>query len=391
MVLHALVAGLVLGGTFAVPARGAESGAPGGDSSPRLPVLVPFPDCGSTVLLPVRVNGRGPFLFILDSGANSIALDQRLADSLGLAPAGTGAATGAGAGKVAYRSYPRDSVEFDVAGVRFRSDHTISIDLSNQPGILGFDVGGVLGTDFFRRVTVEVHYDAHAVRFHDPNGYVAPAGSRPIPLTFERRVPFVTARLTVPGVPARTRRLLVDCGSEDAVDDSLLLESRAPLHRTMGGVGSGQPYEVVFGRIQRLELGPFVLEDLPSAAPGVCLIGGEVLRRFVVTFDFRRDRLLLLPGRHLRDEVPEDPSGLTVRLADDGTQLRIEDVAKGSPAARAGLRTGEHVTVIDGASVRDIGLRRAQAILMTPGFRLRLEVWSQGARREVDLDLPGGP
>src|SRR5438876_7457972 len=167
----------------------------------RLPVVVPFPECGSTALLPVRVNGHETRLFILDSGANSIALDDRFADSLGLRPAGTGAGSGAGAGPLPYRRYPRDSVEFEVAGVSFRSDHTISIDLSNQPGILGYSVAGVLGTDFFRLVTVEIDYDARFVRLHDPTRFSPPAGAETIPLTFEHEVPHVTARLTVPGLP----------------------------------------------------------------------------------------------------------------------------------------------------------------------------------------------
>src|SRR6185369_10810523 len=119
---------------------------------------------------------------------------------------------------------------------------------------------------------VEIDYDARVVRLHDPKRFYPPVGARAIPFVFERRVPIVATRLTVPGRAARVRRLLVDSGSEDAVDDSLLLESRGPLRRTIGGVGSGRTYEVVFGRIERMELGPFVLEDLPSAAPGVSLI-----------------------------------------------------------------------------------------------------------------------
>ena len=354
----------------------------------RLPIVVPFPECGSTVLLPVRVNGSEPRLFILDSGANSIALDHRVADSLRLHPTGAGAGSGAGAGPVPYRQYPRDSVEFDVAGVSFRSDHTISTDLSNQPGILGYSVAGVLGSDFFHRVTVEIEYDTGVVRLHDPERFTPPAGARSIPLVFERRVPFVTARLQVTGRPARARRLLVDSGSEDAVDDSLLLESRGPLRRVIGGVGSGQTYEVVFGRIERFELGPFALEDLPSVAPGVSLIGGEVLRRFRVTLDYARERMLLIPGRHFRDEAPVDLSGLTLRLAGDGTRLRVEDVASGSAAERARVRPGELLVAIDGAPVGDLGLRRAQAILMVPGMRLRLHFESESRLREVDLALP---
>lgn len=317
-----------------------------------------------------------------------MALDHRLADSLGFSPVGTGAATGAGAGKVPFRRYPRDAVEFDVAGVRLRSDHVISIDLSNQLGILGYPVVGVLGTDFFRRVTVEICYDAHLVRLHHPSHYAPPAGAHAIPLSFERRVPFVTARLTVPGIPARTRRLLVDSGSEDAVDDSLLLESRGPLRRVMGGVGSGQTYEVLFGRIERMELGPFVLKDLPSVAPGVSLIGGEVLRRFRVILDYAGERLLLVRGRHFADEVPDDRSGLSLRMADDGDRLRVEDVTPGSLAARAGVRVGDHVVAIDGAAVRDLGLRRAQAVLMVPGVKLQLQVEDEAGTRELTLELP---
>ena len=357
------------------------------EPAPRLPIVVPFPECGSTVLLPVRVNGSEPRLFILDSGANSIALEHRFADSLGLRPTGAGSASGAGAGPVPIRRYPRDSVEFEVAGVSFRSDHAISIDLSNQPGILGYSVAGVLGSDFFRRVTVEIDYDAHVVRLHDPEGFTPPSGARSIPLTFERRLPFVTARLQVAGRPARSRRLLVDSGSEDAVDDSLLLESRGPLRRVIGGVGSGQTYEVMFGRIERFELGPFVLEDLPSAAPGVSLIGGEVLRRFRVTLDYARERMLLTRGRHFGDQAPEDLSGLTLRLAEDGERLRVEEVASGSAAEAAGVRRGELLVAIDGALVRDLGLRRAQDILMVSGARLRLQIEGASGLRQIEVAL----
>lgn len=385
MNLRAGLACLLLAGAacVATPAGGAELG-----DLPRLPVLVPFPDCGSTVLLPVRVNGRGPYLFILDSGANSIALDNGFADSLGLVPVSSGAGTGAGAGKVAYRQYPRDAAEFEVAGVRFRSDHVISIDLSNQPGIIGYRVGGALGTDFFKRVTVEIDYDARVVRLHDPDRYAPPAGARAIPLTFERRVPYVTARLTVPGRPTRLRRLEVDSGSEDAVDDSLLLESRGPLRRTIGGVGSGQTYEVIFGRIERMELGPFALRDLPSVAPGVSLIGGEVLRRFRVTLDYARERMLLVRGRHFADQFTEDRSGLSLRLTDTVDRLRVEEVDSDSPAARAGVRVGDQVVAIDGASVRDLGLRRAQAVLMARGVQLRLRIEGESGTRELELKLP---
>lgn len=42
------------------------------------------------MVAPMMVNGRGPFRFIVDTGANRSALSQRLADELGLTPFGNG-------------------------------------------------------------------------------------------------------------------------------------------------------------------------------------------------------------------------------------------------------------------------------------------------------------
>ncbi|MGQ0533328.1 MAG: aspartyl protease family protein [Caulobacteraceae bacterium] len=47
-------------------------------------------DRGGRMIAPMMVNGRGPFRFIVDTGANRSALSQSLADRLGLSVVGTG-------------------------------------------------------------------------------------------------------------------------------------------------------------------------------------------------------------------------------------------------------------------------------------------------------------
>ncbi|MGE0595924.1 MAG: aspartyl protease family protein [Hyphomonadaceae bacterium] len=47
-------------------------------------------DARGRVVAPVMINGQGPFRFIVDTGANRSVISQSLADSLGLAPIGTG-------------------------------------------------------------------------------------------------------------------------------------------------------------------------------------------------------------------------------------------------------------------------------------------------------------
>lgn len=47
-------------------------------------------DANGRVVAPVRINGQGPFRFIVDTGANRSVVSQGLADRLGLTPNGSG-------------------------------------------------------------------------------------------------------------------------------------------------------------------------------------------------------------------------------------------------------------------------------------------------------------
>lgn len=259
---------------------------------------------GSTVLLPGRVNDSGALWFILDTGANSCVLDHKVADQLRLKPASDIQGTGAGRGPVAMRSYPQKDVTFRIAGTSVQCDHVLSVDLSNQLSIIGHRVDGILGSDFISQFVVEVDYEHRLVRLHDPKRFRYRGKGEILPLRFERRLPYVEAEITVSGQPPTPRKLLVDSGSQDAVDDDLLLKSKGSLRKVTGGVGLGQTYEVSFGQLALFELGRFSFKDVPSVAPGVALIGSEILRRFRAYYDYKGARMILEPNRHLNDPFP---------------------------------------------------------------------------------------
>lgn len=353
----------------------------------RLPAVIPAEMTGSTIVVPVRVNGSDRKWFILDTGANSCVLADGLAKALRLTPQAAAEGTGAGAGPVPYLRYPRDSALFDVGGVQFRCDHVISLDLSQQPAILGRPIDGILGSDFISQYAVVIDYDSPVLQLHDPAKYEYRGTGEALPLTFDRRLPYLTARLTVAGVPPENRRLLLDSGSEDAVDDDLILKSTGPHREVTGGVGLGQPYRVTFGWVEHLDLGQFRLSQLPSVAPGVALIGGEVLRRFRVIVDYSRNRLILEPGAHFADVHRGDRSGLDLRLAPAEGMLIVQEVQSGSAGAAAGLKSGDRILAVDGAAVAELGLRRVQRMLTVPGVDYRLRVMRAGTIQEVELRL----
>lgn len=130
--------------------------AAGAATQPALRTI-PFRAVGSTVLVPVSVNGSDPGWFILDSGANSCVIDKAFARRVGLNATAGGEATGAGKGTVPYDRY-REEVRFSVGGLSLECPQrrVIGLDFSNQPSIIGASVDGVLGTDFFIRYVIEI-------------------------------------------------------------------------------------------------------------------------------------------------------------------------------------------------------------------------------------------
>ena len=358
--------------------------------SPAPLATLPFEESGSSVFLPVSVNGSRPLWFILDSGAGFCVIDKTRASELGIVPQGEGQGTGAGAGPVPYLKLRQEDVSFKLEPLTFTCDQTIAIDLSQNYAVTGHELEGILGYGFFQRYVVEIDYYARVVRLFAPASFEYRGRGEPVPLLFEKRVPHVKAELTVPGEPPQSRTLLIDSGSEDAVDDDLILKSKGPKREVTGGVGLGQEYKVTFALLGRFQLGSFVLENVPSVAPGVPLIGGEVLRRFTVTFDYGRQRMYLEPNRHLLDAFEEvEAHGMDLELAPDRRNLRIHDVRKGSPSEKAGLKIGDLITGIDGTPAADLGLRRAQRLLRRGGQSFRLQIVRDSKPLEILL-APAG-
>ncbi len=77
-------------------------------------------------------------------------------------------------------------------------------------------------------------------------------------------------------------------------------------------------------------------------------IGGEVLSRFVVVFDFPHEKIYLKPNRAFRKDIYYNMSGITVRA--DGPRLRdfeIVEVRENSSAYAVGIKVGDKIFSIN--------------------------------------------
>jgi putative serine protease PepD len=82
---------------------------------------------------------------------------------------------------------------------------------------------------------------------------------------------------------------------------------------------------------------------------------------------------------------------LGVRISDGNGGARIEEVSDDTPAAKAGLQTGDLVTGLDGERVRSAAELSGAVASHQPGDELRLEVNRNGKTRTVTVTLGTRP
>lgn len=97
----------------------------------------------------------------------------------------------------------------------------------------------------------------------------------------------------------------------------------------------------------------------------------------------------LTPGeyREVMSQIEGNLIGLGVELWAEGSELRIIDVFRSSPAHEAGLRAGHYILQVDGNSVLQVGAKKAADMLRGPeGSRVQLLV-SNGGEGAVALEV----
>src|SRR5438876_2352002 len=117
------------------------------------------------ILLPVRVNDRGPFDFILDTGAGTTLLSSDLAKQLEAKVIGSKEGQSAG-GKV---SVSLAKVESLAVGETKLHDVDVGVvDLAQIGKTVGAKIDGDLGYNFLKHFRVTIDYRDCEIRFDDP-------------------------------------------------------------------------------------------------------------------------------------------------------------------------------------------------------------------------------
>jgi hypothetical protein len=335
------------------------------------------------------VNGKDSVSILFDTGAYNDCVRTARAASLGLELRGRHQSLGAG-GSVESASSER--VTLGMQGVDLVGDRLNTLPLEEIGGQAGRDLDVIVGYPLFARAVVVIDYEAATLEIIDGADWRYEGSGVVLPLTFESRLPYVTARVTLPGRDAVEGRFVLDTGSAGSlilgpefVEQQHALDVVGTTVQGLArGVG-GQSANPV-GRVAKLELGrvaldrPITMFRSPGpgsiSAPGtIGNIGGGILRRFRVFLDYSRSRVILEPNARFGDPFEYDMSGLGLRATGPNySQVMVARVLEESPAAAAAVRAGDELVSVDGESAREIGLDRLRTMFRREGAEHRLEM-----------------
>lgn len=272
---------------------------------------------------------------------------------------------------------------------------------------LGHHVDGLLGLDLLGGV-VEIDFDRRVMRVHERARFAVPAGATVLPARLLAGKPIVQATIRTADGTSRPAAMVLDFGMAGTVrlttrytDANGLVDAVGPAVTSRSETGLGGALESVIGRLASLSLGDIELREPvvslarertggDAAPPYDGLIGIGVLRRFRVFFDLAQSRVVLVPTPRTALPFVHAPSGATFAPLGAATRgLVVAGVAVGTPAARAGLRSGDRVLTVASRSAEHWTRRDWQeAMDASDGRPLDVSVSRSGRSVRLRLEVP---
>jgi len=339
-------------------------------------VRLPFEIYNNLIIVPIKLNGIIPLKMVVDTGVrSSIITDKFITDILRLPYSRKITVQGPG-DFIVLEAYVVNKVDIVMQGL-VGTDQAILVlqeDYLQLRNYLGTEVHGLIGHDLFNRFVVQIDYSRKLLTFHEPTAFKPKRRYTEIPLIIEDSKPYIQAEVVMKDGSHFTGKFMVDTGASHSllINENSLANIHVPekhlqtdIGRGLGGAISG---EIAY--IDRIKIDKFTFKDLVASFPdpqsypdtiGLVYrngtIGGELLNRFNVIFDYFNNKLYLKKNSRYKKPFGYNMSGLTVIA--EGEELKkfqITDVREESPAEEAGLQVDDYIEYVNGISIEKLGL-----------------------------------
>lgn len=281
----------------------------------RTSITVPFVLSQNHIVVSVLVNGKGPLLFLLDSGAERNVMDEALVRALKLKTNGGGHIKGFGSQSVA--SLQTENTTVQIGDATLPKQKFITYDFSDWKKVFGAKFAGSLGGNVFNSFVIQVNYSRPQLTLTLPTGFTYHGSGVSLPLTFSaHHVPEIEGKIE--GI---TGKFKIDTGSGAAltlyapfVEENGLRTKYASQSQTSTSYGAGGASKVKVVPSLLFQFGGIdthIPVEMSLARSGIASekdtagsIGGWLLRSLIVTLDYSRKEIIFEPQTESDQPAP---------------------------------------------------------------------------------------
>ncbi|MBF4473161.1 PDZ domain-containing protein [Flavobacterium sp. HJJ] len=378
-------------------------------------VTVPIVLINNLVFIPIKVNGV-ELNFLLDTGVEETILfslednpEVSFFNSEKISLRGLGSEEAIEGLKTTNNILELDGVKATRQLIYVILDQ--SFNLSSQ---IGVPVNGIIGYQFFRENLVRIDYANKKVIVYknlEANRKKIEKRFDRVSITIEKYKPYIVGTVDIENSKVQTKMLL-DTGNSDSVwlFQNLSSEIKVPSKNFDDFLGKGFSGEIEGkrARVASYSFGNYIFKSPIVAFPDSSSIknvrmvkdragslGGEILKRFSVVFDYKNESLFLKKNSGFGEPFSYNKSGIeikhngiqwvkeTVKLEtvplsgsvsfnSEGRNItndfkykfelkpiyEIANVRKNSPAAKSGLQTGDIIITINKVPVYHYSLQK---------------------------------
>ena len=362
-------------------------------------VTVPFELINNHMYVDVKLNGRGPYRLLCDTGGANIVTPEFAAE-LGLK--GEGQLEGSGVGEKSEDIGLSKLDKLEIGDAFLDNQVFYVFPLGAFSRVEGIPAYGLIGYEVFKRFVVRIDYDANRLTLLDPASFTYTGNGVRVPFKFNDHIPQVEGEID--GIAGKFD---IDTGSRSSIDlmgpfveKHGLKAKYQPKFEGVTGWGVGGPSRSAITRAGVLKLGEVVIErpvtELTLQTKGAFTdqyvagnVGAGVLKRFNLVFDYNGQAIYF--ERNANDALPDvfDRSGMWLNVDEDDRYFEVVDVTADGPAERAGLKVGDRIRTVDGVTADKLTLYelRSRFRSATPGTRIKLELERAGKPSRARLVL----
>ncbi|MGM0579877.1 MAG: aspartyl protease family protein [Bacteroidota bacterium] len=340
---------------------------------------IPFELNSNLIIVNVLFEGVIPLKFIVDTGVtNTVLIDKSYSDILNIVPDRKLKLVGAaGVKEVEAFIVNRTSVKVGKISGSNIPLLILKEDYLNLQKNLGIKIHGILGYDFFKNFIVRVDYKNEIMKFYRPEFFNRPMFFyTSIDMKIEQSKPYIFQKLKVNDSTEILSKLMIDTGASHPLmlhkNSSKYIQLPEKNVRDVLGAGIAGTIEGHAARIPELSMDKYILEEVVTNYPDSGAyqdiikstgrngtIGGGVLKRFRLFFDYGNEKLYLRRNSIIKEDFKHDMSGMSVIAKGEyylEPYYEIEKVRENTPAHNAGLKKADKIISLNGNSGKDLSL-----------------------------------